>query len=44
MGQTDLDADLTFFFALLLPLAWRLKLNSRTLKKEQMKLEGMNKT
>jgi hypothetical protein len=47
-----LDADLTFFskknldffFALLLPLAWRPKLNSRTLKKERMKLEGTNKT
>jgi hypothetical protein len=36
-GQTDLDADLTFFFD------WRPKPNSRTLKKARMKLGGTNK-
>jgi hypothetical protein len=34
-----LDADLIFFFALLLPLDWRPKPNSRTLKKARMKFD-----
>jgi hypothetical protein len=47
-GSNRLGCGFDFFskkkFALLLPLAWRPKLSSRTLKKEQMKLEGTNKT
>jgi hypothetical protein len=42
-GSNRLGCGFDFFFALLLSLAWRPKLNSRTLKKARMKLGGTNK-
>jgi hypothetical protein len=44
-GSTRLGCGVDFFFCLplLLPLDWRPKPNSRTLKKARMKLGGTNK-
>jgi hypothetical protein len=43
-GSTRLQCGFDFFFPLLLPLDWRPKPNSRTLKKARMKLGRTNKS